>query len=66
MFSNTNRKCIYAKDIALITGKSYRQACRILNTIKKHYNKTTTQYLCISEFCEYTGIPLEVVQEKVK
>ena len=66
MLFKIQRSCIYAKDIALLTGKSYRQACRILNTIKKHYNKTSDQYLCISEFCEYTGISEELVLEKLK
>lgn len=66
MTSNFNRSCIYAKDIALITGKSYRQACRIHKTIRDFHHKKTGQYLSIKEFCEYTGIPQEEIEEKLK
>lgn len=66
MLLNLNRICIYAKDIAIITGKSYRQACRIHKTIRDYHHKKSGQYLSIKEFCDYTGIPQEVIEEKLK
>ena len=62
---NENQLCIYIKDIALITGKSYRQAWRIHNKIKNHYKKSPEQFLSIAEFCEYTGIPETLVRKGI-
>lgn len=60
-----NQLCIYVKDIAIITGKGYKQAWRIHNKIKKHYSKSPEQFLSIAEFCEYTGIPEALVREQM-
>lgn len=57
--------CIYSKDIALITGKSHKQAWRIYNKIKEYYKKSPEQFLSIAEFCEYTGIPETMVREQL-
>ncbi|SFB91772.1 hypothetical protein SAMN05421747_10292 [Parapedobacter composti] len=53
------RICIYPKDIARITGKSYRQSLRIYNTIKKIRGKQSHQLLSTEEVCEYLGLDKE-------
>ena len=39
MKTGNKRLCIYPKDIQRITGKSYRQSVRMLQTIRKELNK---------------------------
>jgi len=60
---NPQRTCIYAKDISLILGKSYKQSVRILRLIKDAYNKKDHQYVTLEEFAEYTGIDIAIVRK---
>ena len=63
MKSITKRACIYPKNIERITGKSYRQSTRIFNKIKEEYNKPKNSLVSIEEFCLYTGLKIEHIQE---
>ncbi|WP_312365514.1 hypothetical protein [Sphingobacterium sp.] len=56
------RICIYLKDIARITGKSYRQSLRIYNTIKKVRGKQPHKLLSMEEVCEYLGLDKEQIK----
>lgn len=56
------RICIYPKDIARITGKSYRQSLRTYNTIKKVRGKQPHQLLSTEEVCEYLGLDKEQIK----
>jgi len=56
------RICIYPKDIARITGKSYRQSLRIYHTIKQVNNKQHHQSVTLDEFCLYSGVEKEAIQ----
>lgn len=58
---NTQRICIYPKDIQRITGKSERFGRKIIQQIKQHLNKEQHQFITINEFAEYTGIDEEIV-----
>ncbi len=58
----SKRVCIYAKDVSTLLGKSYKQAVRILATIKAAYGKLCHQYVTMEEFASYTGIDLATVQ----
>ncbi|MFD2554601.1 hypothetical protein [Sphingobacterium tabacisoli] len=51
-----NRICIYPKDIARITGKSYRQSLRIYNAIKRKHDKESHQLVTLDEVCQYLGL----------
>ena len=62
MRNEYKRICIYPKDIALITGKSYRQSIRLLNKIKEDLNKPTNHFVSITEFCQFTGLNYEQVK----
>ena len=57
----TNRLCIYAKDISVITGKGIRSSQKMLREIKHTLKKQDHQYVSVKEFAEYTGIELELV-----
>lgn len=57
-----NRLVIYPKDIAMLTGKSERHARRILDQIKKQYNKMPHQMITIEECCQYFGIAPENIK----
>lgn len=62
MTNTLKRVCIYPKDIQRITGKSYRQSTRLLKQIKAYYQKADDQILTIDEFCDFTGIHLDLVE----
>ncbi|MFT5252320.1 MAG: hypothetical protein ACI87N_001327 [Flavobacteriales bacterium] len=62
MRTEPKRLCIYPKDIQIITGKSYRQSIRMLQTIRKELNKLQNELVSIEEFCQYTSLKLEQVQ----
>jgi hypothetical protein len=59
------RICIYAKDIALITGKSERWARNLIEKIKERNQKAKHQLITIEEFCHYTGLASSVVEKKI-
>lgn len=63
--SGTKRVCIYPKDVVRITGKSERYARRLLNRIKKHYEKASHQFITVSEFSEFTGIDKPAIEENL-
>ncbi len=57
----TNRLCIYAKDISIITGKGIRSSQKMLKEIKLKLNKKSHQYVSLQEFADYVGINVEDV-----
>ncbi len=56
------RLCIYPKDIQRITGKSYRQSVRLLQTIRQKLDKLENEFVSIEEFCQYTSLKYEQVE----
>ncbi len=58
-----NRICIYPKDVMLITGKSERYGRKLLEKIKTKYLKEDHQFVTIDEFCSFTGLKIEQVQQ---
>jgi hypothetical protein len=53
--------CIYPKDIQRITGKSYRQSVRLLQTIRKKLEKLENEFVTVEEFSQFAGVKLEQV-----
>ena len=47
------RSAIYTKDVANITGKSVKSACRLMIKIRAELGKESHQILTVSEFCKY-------------
>ncbi|WP_081694197.1 hypothetical protein [Flavobacterium suncheonense] len=62
MKTTPKRICIYPKDVQTITGKSYRQSARLLQRIKEEQNKPQSSLVSIDEFCEYTGLKKQLVE----
>ncbi|MGL2993525.1 hypothetical protein [Flavobacterium sp. TSSA_36] len=61
MKTESNRLCVYPKDIQRITGKSYRQSTRVMQKIRTKFNKVENEYVSIEEFCQYTSLKYEQV-----
>ena len=57
------RVCFYPKDIQRITGKSERYGRILINIIRKAYGKKAHQFVTVQEFCSYTGIGEELVNQ---
>lgn len=53
------RVIICAKDVQLLTGKSYRQSLRLINKAKDLLGKTKEDFLGFKEFCELYKINLK-------
>lgn len=60
------RACIYPKDIQCITGRSERYGRKLLNKIKVYFDKEPHQFITSTEFAEYSGIDLEIVNDYLK
>ena len=62
---NRKRICIYAKDIQIITGRSERYGCKVLQTIHEILDKESRQFVIIYQFSDYWGIELEVISRNM-
>ena len=60
------RSCIYTREVAQITGKTERSAQRLLKKIRNHTGKTAHQFITVSDFSDFTGIPEEDVRRLIK
>ena len=64
---STNRKLvIYIKDIEIIIGKGQNAARRLLAKIKRKFGKEKHALVSITEFCRYTGLSEEEVNQRLK
>lgn len=61
-----NRIYIYPKDVERISGKSYRQARRILDNVRCKCNKDKNQPVTILEFCKIMKLDIEEVKQFLK
>jgi len=60
------RICIYPADVSLLTGRSETYSRRLLRKIKADLQKEPGQLLSLVEFCNYTGLSLQEVEEIIK
>ncbi len=60
------RLCIYPKDIQLVTGKSERYGRDLIKKMKEAFSKQTHQFITIDEFCQYSGLALPDVKERLR
>lgn len=63
---NRNRIIIYAKDVQRITGRSLRAAQRLLQIIRKALGKHQDQFVTVDEFCEFTGLTRDDLEESLQ
>lgn len=57
-----NRIVIYAKDIMNITGRKERAARKLLARIRKKYKKKKGEFVSIKEFCDFTGLDIDMIK----
>lgn len=60
------RVCIYPKDVQIVTGKSERWGREVIKRIKSYFSKEPHQFVSIEEFCQYTGLSVHSVKEKLR
>jgi hypothetical protein len=60
------RIVIYAKDIMNITGRKERWAYKLMDQIRKKYEKGRGSMISVDEFCEYTGLKIDKVEAFLK
>ena len=63
MNTSIKRLCINPNDIALIEGKSIRQARNIYNDIKVRFKKEKHQSVSKKEYSLHSGLPLEEIEK---
>ncbi len=66
MLIEMERVCIYPKDVQIVTGKSERWGREVIKKIKSHFSKQPHQLVSIDEFCQYTGLSVNSVIEKLR
>ena len=57
------RIVLYAKDVENITGKKGRTANNLLQRIREQNKKPKNAFVTVKDFCRFTGIDEEEVQE---
>lgn len=57
---------IYPKDLAILTGKSYVNACRIYRILKDCMGKPKKSKITVKEYCTYEGVSETEVKEALK
>ena len=60
------RICVYPKDVSVITGKSERFGRSLIKQIKDKFDKQKHQYITVEDFCNYTGISVQLVKERLR
>jgi len=63
MKTPAKRICIFPKDVALVTGLSYRQSVRLLNKVRESLKKKETDFVTIEEFCSSTGLVKDQIDQ---
>ena len=58
-----NRIVIYTKDVMNITGMKERAARNLMARIRRKLNKPEGAFICLHEFCAFTGLAPEHVQQ---
>lgn len=52
MRKEPKRIVIYAKDVSLLTGRSYRQSLKMLNIVRNKLGKEKKDFITFEEFLE--------------
>ena len=58
-----NRIVIYAKDVMNITGRSERTARKMLQLIRTVNRKKKGELVTVYEFCRFTGIDQQLIND---
>ncbi|MNL42494.1 hypothetical protein D3C87_1649530 [compost metagenome] len=61
-----SRLFVYTKDVEILTGRGRKVATRLLAEVRKKYDKARYDLVTVIEFCDYTGLDLKMVVERLK
>lgn len=50
------RICIYPKDVAALTGRSYDVAKRLMRRVRQAAGKPAGAFVTVQDFCRFTGL----------
>ncbi|SDY30497.1 hypothetical protein [Hymenobacter psychrophilus] len=50
------RICLYPKDVAALTGRSYDAAKRLLRQVRQTAGKPAGALITVQDFCRFTGL----------
>ena len=59
------RVVIYPKDVVYLTGRSERYAQILLHKVRVYVNKEPHQFVTISDFSLFSGIPEEMIRNYI-
>tara|TARA_R110002049_G_scaffold47503_1_gene136681 strand:- start:122 stop:316 length:195 start_codon:yes stop_codon:yes gene_type:complete len=59
------RVVIYPKDVVFLTGRSERYAQILLHKVRVFVNKEPHQFVTISDFALFSGIPEEMIRKYI-
>ena len=57
------RAVIYPKDIVCLTGRSERYAQTMMHKTRAFVNKEPHQFVTVSDFALFSGIPEEIIRK---
>lgn len=57
------RVCVYPKDVSVLTGKSIRNAQKMLQDLRFLLKKNKNQFITITEFAAYSGIEIAIIEK---
>ena len=57
------RVVIYPKDVVYLTGRSERYAQILLHKVRVYVNKEPHQFVTITDFAHFSGIPEEMIRK---
>lgn len=63
---NKGRMCIYATDVALLTGRSYKTSLKILREIREAYQKPESALVTYKEFAAFMNLDEDEVFDFLK
>lgn len=56
------RAVIYPKDVVCLTGRSERYAQILLHQVRAFVNKEPHQFVTVSDFSLFSGIPEDIIR----
>ena len=59
------RRCVYAKDLAVITGKTPETCNKILREIRRIGNKKKNSPVTVYEAADYLEMDVEIIQDTI-
>ncbi len=59
------RICLYPKDVAVLTGRSYDAAKRLVRRARQAAGKPAGSLITVQDFCRFTGLDAAEVSDAI-